>query len=421
MDYVPRFGGKMEELLDKYAKLVVCTGVNIQKDQLLIINAPIECADFARRVAKAAFQAGARDVKVNWNDELLARIRLEEAEAEVFDEFPAWRRDMFMDFKAQGAAVVSIHASDPTIFQGIDQDKLLRSQRAAGKALLEYRTAMMNNEMRWCVVSIPTVAWARKVFADCEPEEAVARLWQAIFQAVRLTADNDPVAAWKEHIDFLQQACDFLNKEQFVALHYTNSLGTDLTVKLPAGHIWAGGAEVAGDGVGFAANMPTEEVYTLPDRNGVDGVVYATKPLNYHGNLIEGMCLHFEGGKVVKATAAAGQEVLEQLLATDEGAMHLGEVALVQYDSPISNSGILFFNTLFDENAACHLAFGKAYPTCLQGGERMDSVELAQHGVNDSLVHEDFMIGSADMDIVGVKADGTRVQVFAKGNFVSFA
>lgn len=412
--------GTMEKLLDKYAKLVVCTGVNLQKGQLLVVNAPIECADFARRIAGAAFTAGARDVKVNWSDEQFARIRLEEAAAEVFDEFPDWRRDMFMDFKAKGAAVVSIHASDPMIFQHVEPDKMLRSQRAAGKALLEYRQAMMNNELRWCVVSIPTESWAKKVFAGEEGEQAVARLWQAIFRAVRIDAeqeDADPVEAWQQHVDFLQKACRFMNEQQFAALHYTNGLGTDLTVKLPKGHIWAGGAEISGDGVRFVANMPTEEIYTLPDRNGVDGVVYASKPLNYNGNLIEGMRLEFAAGKVARAEAARGQEILDKLLAVDEGASYLGEVALVQYDSPISNSGILFYNTLFDENAACHLAFGKAYPTCLQGGEKMDSVELLQHGVNDSLVHEDFMVGTADLAIEGIRADGSRVQVFKDGNF----
>lgn len=408
-------------ILDKYAELVVRTGVNLQKGQLLVINAPIECSDFARRVAKAAFAAGARDVKVNWSDEKLARIRLDSAAAEVFDEFPEWRRDMFMDFKAKGAAVISIHASDPTIFQNVDTDKLTRSQRAAGIALLEYRQAMMNNELRWCVLSIPTESWAVKVFPNDDKEAAVKKLWQEIFATVRIDEANDPVKAWQEHISFLQQACRFMNEQKFTALKYKNSLGTDLTVGLPEGHIWAGGAEIAGDGIEFVANMPTEEIYTLPDRNRVNGVVYASKPLNYNGNLIEGIRLELKQGKVVKASAAKGQEVLEQLLAMDEGASHLGEAALVPYDSPISSSGILFYNTLFDENAACHLALGKAYPTCIQGGEKMNSVELAQHGVNDSLIHEDFMIGTSDMEIDGVKADGTLVPVFRQGNFVSLA
>lgn len=409
-----------EEYLDKYARLIVRTGVNLQQDQFLVINAPLECADFARRLTREAFAAGAWDVKVNYSDEKLARVRLDGAKAEVFDEFPDWRRDMFMYFKAKGAAVISIHASDPTIFQNVDPDKLLRSQRAAGKALLEYRQAMMNNELRWCVVSIPTAAWAVKVFPEDSADEAVEKLWQEIFRTVRIEADNDPVEAWAKHTEFLRRASEFMNAQKFTALHYTNRLGTDLTVRLPEGHIWSGGSEIAGDKVEFVANMPTEEVFTLPDRKGTEGVVYASKPLNYNGSLICGMRLEFHEGKVVKAEAEQGQELLEQLLQVDEGASCLGEVALVQYDSPISNSGILFYNTLFDENASCHLAFGKAYPTCLQGGEKMDAEELALHGVNDSLVHEDFMIGTADLSIEGIKADGSRVQIFKEGNFVIF-
>lgn len=423
VQYADVFGRSMvDKLLDKYAELVVRTGVNLQRGQLLVVNSPLECADFARRIAGAAFAAGGRDVKINWSDEEFARLRLEKAAAEVFDEFPAWRRDMFMDFKARGAAVVSIHASDPTIFRHVDPDKMLRNQRAAGRALLEYRQAMMNNEMRWCVVSVPTGSWAKKVFAGDEEQQAVEKLWQAIFRAVRIEGageDGSPAEAWRRHTDFLQQACGFMNKQQFASLHYVNSLGTDLVVKLPEGHIWSGGAETAGDGVRFVANMPTEEIYTLPDRNGVEGVVYASRPLNYNGNLIEGMRLEFAAGRVVRAEAAKGQKILEQLLAVDEGARYLGEAALVPHDSPISNSGILFYNTLFDENASCHLALGKAYPACLRGGERMSSVELLQRGVNDSLVHEDFMIGTADLSIEGIRADGSRVQVFRDGNFAA--
>ncbi|WP_297968094.1 aminopeptidase [uncultured Anaerovibrio sp.] len=411
----------MDKLLNKYAKLVVKTGVNLQRGQLLVINSPIECADFARRVAKAGFEAGCSDVKINWSDEKFSRIRFDGAANEIFDEFPQYRYDMFMSFKKKGAAIISIHASDPSIFKGVEQDKLRRAQMAAGQALLEYRGAIMNNELRWCVVSIPTPAWASKVFKEAaNEEEAVAKLWQAIFKAVRIDEDNDPIEAWNKHTAFMKRATDFLNGQKLVSLYYRNGLGTDLMVKLPKGHIWAGGAEIAADKVEFVANMPTEEVYSLPDRNGVDGVVYASKPLIYQGNVIDGIRLVFKEGKVVEYSAAKGQDVLKQLLDTDEGAKHLGEVALVPYDSPISNSGILFYNTLFDENAACHLAFGKAYPTCLEGGDGMDTVELLQHGVNDSLVHEDFMIGTEDMEIVGTKADGSTVQIFTRGNFVEF-
>ena len=406
-----------KELLKRYAQLVVKVGVNLQRDQILIINAPIECADFARAMAEEAFAAGAHDVVVSWGDELLAHIRYAGGNRELFTEFPEWRQKFYMDYAEQGAAFVSIAASDPEIFKDIDADKLKLAQQAAGAALLEYRGRLMNNRNTWCVVSVPTKSWASKVFPQMDETAAVKRLWQEIFEAVRIETGKDPIVAWEKHIAFLQQAAKFMNDHAFKALHYTNELGTDLTIELPEGHIWAGGAEDSELGISFAANMPTEEVYTLPRREGVNGTVVASKPLNFNGNLIEDFRLTFKDGKVVNYAAGKGETVLKGLLETDEGSSFLGEVALVPYDSPISRSGILFYNTLFDENASCHLALGKAYPTCIKGGENMDSVTLAQHGVNDSLLHEDFMIGTRDLAIVGTTKDGQQVQVFKNGNF----
>lgn len=406
-----------QELLTSYARLVVRVGVNLQKDQILVIQSPIECAEFARTIAREAFAAGAHDVVVSWGDEELAHIRYAEGKTQLFSEFPEWRRAFFTDYAEQGAAFVSIAARDPEIFQDIAPEKLKLANQAAGAALLEYRARLMNNRNTWCVVSVPTKSWARKVFPELTEDEAVARLWHEIFQTVRVGEGIDTVDAWHKHIDFLHQAAAFLNRHDFQFLHYTNGLGTDLTIELPEGHVWAGGAEKSELGVMFAANMPTEEVYTLPKRDGVNGVVYATKPLNFNGNLIEGFHFVFRAGKVVDFGAEKGADILKGLLDTDEGARYLGEVALVPFDSPISRSGILFYNTLFDENAACHLALGKAYPTCLKGGEKMDSVTLLQHGVNDSLVHEDFMIGSADLEIIGTTRSGEQVPVFHQGNF----
>ena len=405
------------ELLQKYAELVVNVGVNIQKDQILVINSPIECADFARKISEAAFQAGAHDVVMSWGDELSAHIRYEHGKKELFTEFPEWRVKFYQGYAEQGAAFVSIAARDPQIFSDIEPEKLKLANQAAGAALLEYRERLMSNKNTWCVVSVPTKGWATKVFPEDTEETAVEKLWQAIFKTVRIGEGIDTVAEWRKHIDFLQQAAKFLNEQKFVKLHYKNASGTDLEIELPEGHIWAGGAEKSELGTEFAANMPTEEVYSMPKRDGVNGTVVASKPLNYNGNLIENFKLTFKDGKVVDYTAEKGAEILKGLLETDEGASYLGEVALVPFDSPISQSGILFYNTLFDENASCHLALGKAYPTCIAGGENMDSVTLLRHGVNDSLVHEDFMIGTRDLEIVGTTADGREIKIFEQGNF----
>lgn len=407
----------MLDLLDQYAQLVVRTGVNLQEKQLLVIHSPIGCADFARRIAKAAYDAGAHDVVISWGDEEFSRLRFLLAPTAVFGEFPEWRRRFYQDYAEQGAAFVTISARDPEVFRDVRPERLTMANQAAGMALLEYRARLMSNKNTWCVVSVPTEAWAQKVFPEVSGDEAVARLWKEIYAAVRIGKERDPVAAWKEHLDFLKCAADFMNSHDFRFLHYRNGIGTDLTIELPEGHVWAGGAELSAGGVPFVANMPTEEIYTLPKRDGVNGTAVATKPLNFNGNLIENFQLVFREGKVVDYRAERGADILKELLETDEGSRYLGEVALVPFDSPISKSGILFCNTLFDENASCHLALGKAYPTCIKGGEDMQSVELLQRGVNDSLLHEDFMVGSEDLSIVGTKRSGGEVPVFVKGNF----
>ncbi|MBO4852461.1 MAG: aminopeptidase [Schwartzia sp.] len=412
--------GDMEARLSEYARLAIRTGVNLRKGQPLVVNAPIECADFARRLAKEAYAAGAKDVTICWGDERFSRIRYELASEDALASYPDWRRRFYMDNAEDDAAIVSIHAEDPEAFLGVEPSRLAMAQQAAGEALLEYRARIMSNKNAWCVVSVPTEAWARKIYPDKSGAEAVEALWEAILSAVRVAGSGDAEARWKEHTDFLRRASDFMNGWAFDFLHYKNGLGTDLTVRLPEGHIWAGGAEETQNGRIFVANLPTEEVYTLPMRNGVDGTVVATKPLVFQGNLITGMKFRFAAGKVVSFEAEKGRAHLEKLLKTDEGSARLGEVALVPYDSPISKSGVLFYNTLFDENASCHLALGKAYPTCLAGGADMDSVTLLSRGVNDSLLHEDFMVGSRDLTITGTTKDGREVPVFRDGNFVEF-
>lgn len=404
----------MDERLRKYARLIVKTGVNIQSGQTLVVTSPIECAEFARLIAEIAYQEGAREVVMQWQDELSAKIRFMLAPEEVFKEFPEWRRDFYMHYVNSGAAFVSIAAEDPELLKEVEPSRVVAQQKASSKALAQYRQKLMNHENSWCVASMPTRAWSEKVFpGETKAEE---RLLDAILKTVRIDT-ADPVSAWAEHTKNLEARREFLNARSFKFLHYQNSLGTDLTVELPQGHIWQGGSEKNATGVEFMANMPTEEVFTLPKRDGVNGRVFSSKPLIYNGTVIDKFALTFKDGKVTDFSAEVGHDILKGLLETDEGAGYLGEVALVPYDSPISNAGILFYNTLFDENASCHLAFGKAYPICVKGGEKLDAKELVAHNINDSLIHVDFMIGTEDLIITGITREGQKVPVFSKGNF----
>lgn len=404
-------------MLKKYARLIVKTGINLQPNQTLVINSPIECAEFTRAIAQIAYQEGARDVVMNWKDELSSKIRFLQAPEEVFDEFPEWQKEFYLSYAQKGAAFISVAASDPELLKEVKPERVMKAQKASSTALKEYRERMMSNKNAWCVVSVPTAAWAKKVFSDLSEEAAIEKLWAAIYKTVRVDQEN-PVAAWEEHKENLKRSMDFLNSHNFKELHYKNSIGTDLRIELPDGHIWLAGSEFTPEGVEFIANMPTEEVFTLPKKTGVNGKVVSSKPLNYNGNLIEDFSLTFKDGKIIEYSAQKGQEILEKLIETDEGSHYLGEVALVPFDSPISNSNILFFNTLFDENASCHLAFGKAYPVCIKDGSDQDKDTLAGRGVNDSLVHEDFMIGTADLSITGITQSGETVSVFKNGNFV---
>jgi aminopeptidase len=409
-----------QERLAKYAELIVKAGVNLQPGQTLVLSSPIESAPFARMVAETAYSHGAREVVMNWNDELSKKIKYVKAPAEIFDEFPEWMKDFYLFYSRGGAAFVSIYAEDPELMKEVEPDRIMRAQKAANSAIKEHRERLMSNHNAWNVVSVPTGSWAKKVFPEMSESEAIDALWEAILAAVRVDTP-DPVAAWKAHKETLEKTIHWLNNKQFRQLHYQNSLGTDLTVTLPEGHLWTGGAEVTQQGIDFIANMPTEEVFTLPHKDGVNGHVVSSMPLQYNGKLIENFSLTFKDGKIVDYTAENGFESLKGLIETDEGSHYLGEVALVPFDSPISNAGILYYNTLFDENASCHFAIGKAYPVCLENGAEMNKSELEAAGVNDSLVHEDFMIGTPDLEITGITSQGEQIPVFRNGNFaVSF-
>lgn len=402
--------------LRKYAELLVKTGINLKKDQILVVRSPIECAEFAREIVDIGFEAGAKDVVISWSDEVYSRIRYLKGPEALFETFPSWQKEFYLSYVRQDAAFLTISASDPENFKDVDPIRIQKFSRAFSAEVSEYRDRLMNNENVWCVASVPTPAWAKKVFPDVTEAEAMEKLWEAIYEAVRVN-EPDPVASWNTHKQNLKRQMDLLNEMNFKSLHYTNSLGTDLAIELPEDHLWLGGSDLTPDGHEFIANMPTEEVFTAPKRDGVNGRVVSSMPLNFNGSLIDGFELTFKDGKVVDYSAKVGYEQLKRLLETDEGASYLGEVALVQYDSPISNMGILFYNTLFDENASCHLALGKAYPVSIKGGDQMDQATLLANGINDSITHEDFMVGTKDLSIVGVKANGEKIQVFKDGNF----
>ena len=405
-----------ENLLKKYAKLAIYQGVNVQKNQTLVISSPIECAKFTRMLVEEAYIKGAKEVVVQWNDELTGKLKYKYSPMEVFETVPEWVKESRLSYAKEGACFLSISASDPELLKDVDPKKVATFRKASSIASREFSSRLMSNENAWSIVSIPTVGWAKKVFPNVSEDEAVEKLWNAIFKIVRVDS-QDPVKAWEEHKNTLKKNMDFLNSKRFKSLHYTNSLGTDLIIQLPEKHLWAGGAEFTQDGTEFIANMPTEEIFSMPKKTGVNGKVVSSMPLNYGGNLINNFSLTFKDGKVVDFSAEEGYETLKNLLDTDEGAKYLGEVALVPYNSPISNSNIIFFNTLYDENASCHLALGSAYATCIKDGANLPREEYDKYGINDSLTHVDFMIGSPDLQIVGETHDGETVQIFKDGNW----
>lgn len=406
----------MEEKLREYAQLLVRVGLNVQKGQTLVISSPVECAFFARLCAAEAYAAGCREVVMNWSDDALGRMKYLHAEDSVFDTVPLWRRHFYNDYALEGAAYLAISASDPENLKGVDPSRLVRSQQASGKALKDFDRLQMCSGFPWCIASIPIPGWARKVFPDLPEAEAMDKLWEAIFRAVRISGDGKAVEKWQAHLDTLARRVDRLNALDLKSLHYTNSLGTDLTVELPEGCVWEAGNDRTLSGIPYIANIPTEEIFTAPLKTGVNGVVYASLPLAHDGHIIDRFRFVVKEGRIVEAHAETGEAALKAAISVDEGAAYFGEVALVPYDSPISNQKILFYNTLFDENAACHIAFGEAYP-CVEGGRQMTKEQLKERGLNDSITHVDFMVGTPDLTITGTTRDGREVPVFVNGNF----
>ncbi|MCH7323222.1 aminopeptidase [Solibacillus sp. MA9] len=404
-----------ERNLANYAELAVKIGVNIQPNQYLYIAASIEAAPFVQKVTKIAYENGAKQVFVDYTDDIIARTRYELAQEDSFDFFPPWKVQEREWLAEQGAAFMSIVSQSPDLLSGIDSNKIASAQKAAGMALNKYRQYVQADKISWTVIAAPSEQWASKVFPDLPKEKQVDALWDAIFKATRSDLEN-PVKAWAIHNDNLHEKVDYLNEKNYAKLHYT-APGTDLTIELPKGHLWCGAGSVNEKGDEFMANMPTEEVFTVPHKDGVNGYVSSTKPLSYGGNIIDNFKITFENGRIVNVEAEQGEEVLKNLVATDEGSHYLGEVALVPFQSPISQSNILFYNTLFDENASNHLAIGSAYAFCLEGGKTMSREDLLANGLNQSITHVDFMIGSDKMNIDGITAAGTAEPVFRNGNW----
>lgn len=404
-----------QEQLQKYAELLAKVGLNIQKGQIVFIEAALDQPDFVTMVVEECYKAGAAEVYVDWSHQPVSKLSSQYQSLESLSTLKPWGRAKWQ-YKADNYACrLWLESEDPDGMKGADQEKMSKARQAIYPEIKPFRTAL-ENKHQWCIAAVPGKAWAKKVFPDLSEEDAVEAMWKAILHTSRADGD-DPIGAWKAHNDDLDARCAYLNGLGLKYLEYKSANGTDLTVELLEDGIFAGGNEKTLQGGVFNPNIPTEEVFTSPKAGAVEGIVYSTKPLSYMGELIENFSMRFEGGKVVEVKAEKGEELLKKMVSMDEGAARLGECALIPYDSPINESGILFYNTLFDENASCHFAVGFGFNECLKGFESLTDEECKQRGINDSMIHVDFMIGSRDMSIVGVTKSGERVQIFKDGNW----
>lgn len=404
-----------EKHLQTYADLAVKIWINLQPTQRLLIRAPIEAAPLVEKVTASAYQAGARLVTVIWSHDPLELARFKYAPRDSFDEFPTWLADGSYQHLKEGNALLSIFAENPDLLKEQDQSLIGIAMKARARNMAASSNLISSNAVNWNIISYPIPSWARKIFPGFSDEQAVEKLWQAIFQICRIDTP-DPVAAWQDHVQQLVARAGYMNKKQYTALHYTGP-GTDLTVGLPKNHIWLSAGFASQNGIPFIANVPTEEIFTLPHRAYAEGTVRASMPLNFGGMLIEDFSLTLAGGKVVKYAARQGEELLRNIFETDEGSGHFGEVALVPHSSPISQSKLLFFNTLFDENAASHIALGRAYRFSLAGGVEMTEEQFNAAGGNYSLNHVDFMIGNGEMDLDGITTSGSIEPVMRRGEW----
>lgn len=403
-----------KNLLKKYASLVYKVGVNLQNGQGLEIACPVELYKIAEIFTETAYESGAGIVNVRWLDQKTDKLKYLHADVDLLQKIPKWQvlsKEYLID---NDFCYVAIDADDPNAFSSVPSQRLGAYVKAKSKAFKKFSDGVMANAIRWCVVSVPSKNWAKLVFPkEKNPEK---RLFSEIVKTMRLDC-ADPVAEWEKHVNTLEKRATYLNDKRFCALHFKSGNGTDLTVGLCDDHVWLSAREKARDGVYFVANMPTEEVFTAPHNKRINGVVKSALPLCYNGNKIEDFTLTFKDGKIIDFTAEKGYSTLKELIATDEGTLSLGEVALIGKNSPIAKSGILFYNTLFDENASCHLAIGKSYPTNVKNGENLTEEELEKKGANDSHEHVDFMIGTKDLSVTGIAQNGEETVIFSDGEW----
>lgn len=402
--------------IEAYAELIVRKGVNVKPGQEVVVQCPVESAEFCRVLVSKAYEAKAKHVTVIWADDDINRMTYEHVDIELLKETPEWKRHQLNDLACEGACFIFVEGADPAALKGVDPAKPAAASRARNLQCAEFRRGLDFNINPWCIAGAPVLTWAREVFPGVDDGVAMYELWKAILKTAR--ADGpDPQNDWELHDATFDKNLRLLNGRHFDRLHYTAQNGTDLTIGLTDKHLWAGGKGKTPDGHPFFPNIPTEEVFTSPDRFRADGIVYSALPLIHNGNKVEDFWIKFEHGAVVDYGARVGVETLKSIIETDEGARHLGEVALISKNTPIRQSGILFYDTLYDENASCHLALGVGFPECYEGGYDMTSEELEQRGLNHSTTHVDFMIGTDDLSIVGITAEGEEIPVFINGQW----
>ena len=401
--------------LQKYAKLLARVGLNVKKGQTVFVAAALDQPEFVTMVVEECYKAGASEVYVEWSHQPAEKLSSQYRSLESLSQMAPWVKAKW-EFKAKNYSCrLWIESEDPDGMNGVDQEKMSKARQALYPQIKPFRQAI-ENKHQWCIAAVPGKAWAKKVFPQLSESKAVEAMWKAILSASRADGKN-PVRAWKEHNADLRSRSEYLNSLGLKYLEYKSANGTDLTVELLSDGVFTGGTEKTLKGRIFNPNIPTEEVFTSPKAGAAEGIVYSTKPLSYMGEVIDNFSLRFKNGRVIEAKAEKGEELLKKMVSMDEGAGMLGECALIPYDSPINQSGILFYNTLFDENASCHFAMGHGFNECLKGFEKLTDEECKARGINDSMIHVDFMIGSRDMSIVGVKENGERVQIFKNGTW----